>query len=232
MSKAARDRLPDQKVADVEFDDLGQCRDRLGGRKSEAVAGMNLEAEPPGELGAVTDPLPLGLRGRHPLVGKGVAPRAGMNLDHRRTDGDRRLNLARLGGDEQRNADPGLPQSGDDRGEHLMLAGHVEAAFGCAFFAPLGHETGGVRGGGNSDAHHFLGRRHFEIEGLGEFSLQPRNVVIADVPPIFAQMRRDSVGASFDRDLRRAHGIRVMPAAGVTNGGDVIDIDAEAEVRS
>ena len=113
-----------------------------------------------------------------------------------------------------------------------MLAGHVEAAFGRAFFAPLGHETGGVRSGGNSDARHFLGRRHFEIERLGEFSLQPRNVVIADVPPIFAQMRRNSVGASLDRDLGRAHGIRVMPAAGVTNGGDVIDIDAEAEVRS
>jgi hypothetical protein len=45
-------------------------------------------------------------------------------------------------------------------------------------------------------------------------------------------MRRDSVGAGFDRDLRRVHGIRVMPAAGVTNGGNVIDIDAEAEVRS
>jgi hypothetical protein len=45
-------------------------------------------------------------------------------------------------------------------------------------------------------------------------------------------MRRDSVGASLDRDLPRAHGIRVMPATGVTNGRDVIDIDAEAEVRS
>ena len=113
-----------------------------------------------------------------------------------------------------------------------MLACHVEAAFGRSFFAPLGHETGGVRGGGNSDAHHFLGRRHFEIERLGEFSPQPRDVVIADVASIFAQMRRDSVGASLDRDLRRAHGIRVMPATGVTNGRDVIDIDAEAEVRS
>src|SRR5262249_43484615 len=45
-------------------------------------------------------------------------------------------------------------------------------------------------------------------------------------------MRRDSVGAGLDRDLRRAHGIRVMPTTGVTNGGDVIDIDAKGEVRS
>ena len=100
MSKAARDRLPDQKVADVELDDFGQCRDRLGGGKIESVTGMNFEPEPSGELGAVTDPLPLGLRGRHPFVGKRVAPRARMNLDHRRADRDRGLNLARLGGDE------------------------------------------------------------------------------------------------------------------------------------
>ena len=113
-----------------------------------------------------------------------------------------------------------------------MLAGHVEAAFGRAFFAPFGNETGGVRGGGNRDPHHFLGGRHFEIERLGELTLQPRNVVIADVPTIFAQMRGDSVGAGLDRDLGRMHGIRVMPAAGITDGGDVIDIDAEAEVRS
>src|SRR5262249_59197840 len=44
-------------------------------------------------------------------------------------------------------------------------------------------------------------------------------------------MRGDSVGASLDRDLRRTHGIRGMPAAGVADGGNVIDIDAEPEGR-
>ena len=46
-------------MTDVEFDDLGQRRDRLGGGKVEAVAGMNFEAEAPRELRAVADALPL-----------------------------------------------------------------------------------------------------------------------------------------------------------------------------
>src|SRR5262244_4457384 len=68
FSRHRRDRRrppPDQKVTDVEFDDLGQRGDRLGGGEIEAVAGVNLEAEAARELRAVADALPLGLRRRH-----------------------------------------------------------------------------------------------------------------------------------------------------------------------
>src|SRR5207245_45716 len=69
--KPAGHGLTDQKVADVEFDDLGQCGDRLGGGEIETVASMNFEPEAPRQLGAMADALPFGLYGRHPVVGKG-----------------------------------------------------------------------------------------------------------------------------------------------------------------
>ena len=71
-------------------------------------------------------------------------------------------------------------------------------------------------------------RRHFQIERLGDARLQPRDIVIADVTSILAQMRRDPVGAGRDRDLGRAQRIGMIAAAGVAHRRDVIDVDAKA----
>ncbi len=224
------DRLSDQEMADIELDDLGQRRDRLRRLEIEAMAGMDFEAEPARKLRPVADALPFRLRRRCSLVGKRVAPGAGVELDHRRADRDRCLDLTRLGGDEQRYADAGRPQPGDDRRQRGVLAGDIETAFGRAFFAPLGHQTGGVRRGRERDRDHLLGRRHFQIERFRDLRLEARDVVVADVPAVLAQVRGDAVGAGFDRELRRAHRIRMPSAARVADGGDVIDVDAEAKM--
>jgi hypothetical protein len=67
-----------------------------------------------------------------------------------------------------------------------MLAGHVEATLGGTLFASLGHEASGVWAGIDRDPNHFLGRCHFEIERLCDFRLQAGNVVVANVPAVFA----------------------------------------------
>ena len=61
--------------------------------------------------------------------------------------------------------------------------------------------------------------------------LQPRDVVVDDVAAILAQMRGDAVGAGGDRDLGRLHRIGMPAAARVAHGGDVVDVDAEADGR-
>ena len=53
-----------------------------------------------------------------------------------------------------------------------------------------------------------------------------------DVAAILAQMRGDAVGAGLDRNLRRLHRVGMPPAACVTHGRDVVDVDAEADGRS
>ena len=121
-------------------------------------------------------------------------------------------------------------QLGDRGRELLVLAGDIEAAFGGALLAPLGHEADGVRPGLERDRHHLVGRRHLEIERLGDLGLEPRDVVIADVAAVFAQMRGDAVGAGLDRELGRAHRIGMAPAARVAHGRDVVDVDAEAKM--
>jgi hypothetical protein len=68
-----------------------------------------------------------------------------------------------------------------------------------------------------------------KFSGFGELRLQARDIVVADMTAVFAQMRRDAVGARLDRKQRGLDGIGMFPAARVADGGDVIDVDAEAE---
>ena len=82
----------------------------------------------------------------------------------------------------------------------------------------------------DGDVHHLAGRRHFEVERLGDAGLEPRDIVVADVAAILAQMRGDAVGAGRDRDLGGLQRIGMAPAARVAHGRDVVDVDAEAQL--
>jgi hypothetical protein len=79
------------------------------------------------------------------------------------------------------------------------------------------------------DIDHFPGCRHFEIERLVDLRLQARDVIIPNMPAIFAKMGGDAVAARCDRKLGRTHGIGMAPTAGVADGGDVVDVNAKAE---
>src|SRR4051812_38467062 len=48
--------------------------------------------------------------------------------------------------------------------------------------------------------------------------------------PVFAQMRGNAVGAGFLRQQRGAHRIGIVAAARIAHRGDMIDVDAEAEL--
>ena len=97
----------------------------------------------------------------------------------------------------------------------IALAGDVEPAFGGALLAPLRHQAGGMRLGPERDREHLVGRRHFEIERLGDLGLQARDIVVADMAAVLPQMGGDAVGAGLDRDLGRAHRVGMGPAARV-----------------
>ena len=98
------------------------------------------------------------------------------------------------------------------------------------FLAPLGDEASRMWPRLDRDGDHLVGRRHFEIERLGNLRHEPRDVIVADVPAILAQMRGDAVGAGFDRELRRQHGIGMRAAARVADGRNVIDVHAKAQM--
>src|SRR3546814_11051751 len=77
----------------------------------------------------------------------------------------------------------------------IMLPRGVEPALGRALLALFGDDARRVRGMAQRDCEHFLCRRHFEIERPVRRGLDAREVVVADMAPVLAQMRGDSVAA-------------------------------------
>jgi hypothetical protein len=80
------------------------------------------------------------------------------------------------------------------------------------------------------DRNHLLGRRHFEIQRPVDFRLEARDVIVADMPAILAQMGGDPIGTSLDRGLRRLHGIGMTTTSRIADGRDVIDVHAKAQM--
>jgi hypothetical protein len=137
------------------------------------------------------------------------------------------LDLLHVGADEQRHADPGRLQFRDDRHQVVVLPHHVEPALGGELLPPLRHDAGGVRPRLQRDVDHLAGCSHLEVQRLGQLRLQPRDIIIADVAAILAQMRRDAVGPGRDRRQGGFDRIRMAAAARIADGRDVIDVDAE-----
>ena len=108
---------------------------------------------------------------------------------------------------------------------------HVEAAFGGALLALLGHEAAGVRHMPQRDGEHLVGGGHLEVEGPGQLALETGDVVVGDVAAILAQVRGDAVGAGLDGKVGGAQRIGMPAAARVADGGDVVDVDAQAQAR-
>ena len=102
-------RFADQEMADIEFDDLRQRRDRLRGGIIEPVAGMHFKAEVLAPVwrrhGCSCHSASASSR---VALAERIAPGAGVELDHRRAELGRRLDLCRLRRDEQRNPDAGI----------------------------------------------------------------------------------------------------------------------------
>ena len=124
---------------------------------------------------------------------------------------------------------PARLKLGNERLQVVVAADDVEPALGRALGALFRHQAAGVRLDAQGDVEHLVGRRHLEIERLGDRRLQPLHVVVADVAAILAQMRGDAVGAGLDRQQRGAHGIGNRAAARVAHGRDMVDVDAQPQ---
>lgn len=154
-----------------------------------------------------------------------------MELDGIGPNRSRGFDLRKLGVDEERDLDAGAPQRGDEGRERRDLARDIETAFGREFLPPLWHEAAGMGTRGKRYCQHLWRYRYFEIERRKRGRGQPRNVVVADVAAILAQMRGDGVGARLHRELRAAQRIGMAPSPRVAQRRDVIDVDAKADRR-
>jgi hypothetical protein len=76
------------------------------------------------------------------------------------------------------------------------------------------------------DIKHFRGCRHLQVQGQIDSVDQSFDIVIADVAPIFAQMSGYAIGAGASRRKCRAYRVGMPTATGVSNGRNMIDINA------
>ncbi len=140
---------------------------------------------------------------------------AGVQFDHGRADAVRGLDLAAIGGDEDRDTAARLAQGSDEMGERVLLARDLEAALcgallallrhdemgervllardleaalGGALLALLRHDTDCMRAMAQGDRLHLGGRGHLEVERQRQFRRQRGDIGVGDVAAILAQM--------------------------------------------
>ena len=186
---------------------------------------MRLDAVLGGERGGVGNAAQLDRAGLAGQMGIG----AGVKFDHGRAKLDRGLDLGGVGLDEQADADAGIGEGADDRAQHRDLAGGVQAALGRALLALFRHDAGGMRLVLEGDAQHFLRRRHFQVQRHVERRHQHRDILVADMAAILAQMRGDAVGAGLHRQQRGLDRIGMFAAPRVADRRHMVDIDPQAQ---
>ena len=143
----------------------------------------------------------------------------------------RRLHLRDRRLDEQRHPDAGGGELVDEGSEVGGAGDGIQAALGGPLLAPFRNQADGVRLMPERDAQHLVAGRHFQIERRVHLPAQADDIVVGDVAAILAQVRGDAVGAGTDGEFGRPHRVGMAAAAGVADGGDVVDVDAEAKVR-
>ena len=68
------------------------------------------------------------------------------------------------------------------------------------------------------------------MSGRRKLAFEPRDVVVGDVPAVLAQVRGDAVGPGLNGQVRGAHRIGMPAATRIADGGDVVDVHAEAKI--
>ena len=213
-------------MADVQLDDLGDGGHRADVRDREPVPRVHLEPETSGGPGSGAQPVEL--RGdRSRLARVGIV--AGVQLDGAGARLRGRAHLRRIGIDEQAHADAG-PGEPLDRTAHPGRVPHdVETTLGGHLLAPLGYEACVVGTDAQRERDHGIGHRHLEVQLDAEPPAQLLHVALLDVAPVLAQVHGDAVGTRGLRRQRRLDRVRIVDPARLPKGGDVVDVDAEAE---
>jgi len=216
-------------MPDVQLDKFGNGGNRPYPVKCDAVAGMHFQTH----LMAFPRRLlqPPKLRGRLLSIAiiKRIAVGARMKLHDLSPHGlgYRKLHPVRI--DEQRHTDVSTHQLAHIGCQLIVLRSRIKTAFGGEFLPAFRYQTTGVRFMLEGDLQHLFRCRHLEVERQRQIFHQPVDVGIGNVPAIFPQMRRYAIRPGLGRNFSSAHGVRMLPTTRITDGGHVINVNAEAQ---
>ena len=208
-------------MADIEFGDLRNGGDRLDILERESVSGMRLDTVFDRKRSRVGDPPQL----EFAVCTFAMRVFASMEFNNISTQTDRRFDLARVGLDEQADANIGLTQCRHNRCQVVMLACRIQPTLGRALLTPLGHDARSMRFMSQRDFQHFLGSCHLEVQRQRGSRHDSLDIGVADMPPVLTQMRGNSVAADRRHNLRRTHRIGMLTTPRIADGRDMIDVD-------
>ncbi len=232
-SKAGTDRLADQEMTDVEFDDLGQRGDRLRAGIVQSVAGMDFQPALLRQPGAFADARPFRLRRRIvvPSISASHQAPTWISITGART----RAAASICRGSATMNSETRMPASvrpRDDRRQRIVLARDVEAAFGGALAPALRHQARGMRLRLAARCRPSLPSPPFRNSAAWRFSAFSRAMSSSRIWR--RSSRRWAVMPSAPASIAifaARTGSGMHAAARVADGRDVVDVHAEAQVR-
>ena len=132
--------------------------------------------------------------------------------------------------DEQRHADAGVAEARYDGFEALPLARGIQPTFGRNLLPAFRNEAHGMRPNRQGNRHHVVCGSHFEIDWRGNGPLQARNVLIANVAPVLAQMQGYAIGARAERQPRRPDRIGMRSTPRVADRRNMIDVYSKTDL--
>jgi hypothetical protein len=163
-----------------------------------------------------------------PFRALGLAISTGMKFDDGSTKGLRCFKLAHIGFNKQGYANFSCIQFCNERCEMIMRTRGIQSALGRPLLAFFRHDAGSMRRMTQRYRKHLIGRRHLQVQRQVYPGAQAGDIVIGHMAPVFAQMRRYTVGTGRRRSLRCTDRIRMLSAARIPDRRDMIDIDAKS----
>ena len=128
-----------------------------------------------------------------------------MQFNNVRAERDRPIDLFAKRIDEQAHADAGSVKPFHRRRQLFPMGDDIEASFRRDFLPFLRNEAHFIRHNPQCDIDDLRGVAQLEIELRHDIFAQPLDVAIHDVPPVRAQMRRDSMSSRAFADARDRH---------------------------
>jgi hypothetical protein len=132
-----------------------------------------------------------------------------------------------IGIDEEAAPDAGGVEARNRIADALLRGGNVETALSRDLLPSLGDERDLMRADAQSEGDHLVGAGHLEVQHRPDRPGESLDVVVLDVPAIFAQVRGDSVGAGILTQRGGSNGIGLGASPRLSNRRDVIDVDVE-----
>ncbi len=215
-------------MTDIQFVDARHCRHR--GRVVVVQAMPGIHHQPAcGIVNGVTDALEFA--GRLFCI-DGLRVSTGMDLDHGRPRPDGRIDLHRIGIDEQRHLHALAVQPATGSRHLVEVPRHIKTTLGGQFFPLLRHQANMRRPYRLGKSQHFLGHCHLEIHACLQHLGDEAHITLLNVPTVFAQMQRDAIGTRFLGNDCRLYRIRIAGTACLTQRRHVINVDTQQDGRA